>query len=165
MPAEGRRVSSQQFRRALGRFTTGVTIVSCVDADAGYIGLTVNSFGALSLEPPLVLWSLRKTSASLGAFTRANRFAVNVLAESQLGLSRRFAASAGSRFDVGHWTTGEHGAPVLADCAAVFECETVSQQQLGDHCLFVGQVLACSETAQAPLLYHAGHYRQLGDLL
>ena len=154
-----------ELRRALGRYTTGVTIVSCVDESGGYVGLTANSFNSLSLSPPLVLWSLRQESPSLPAFTAARRFAVNVLAEAQVDLSRRFASRIEDKFAEGVWAVGEHGAPLLAGCAAVFECETVSQQMTGDHCLFIGRVLACAESALPPLVFRAGHYHLLGEVL
>ena len=153
------------LRRALGRFSTGVTIITCLDAQGGYIGLTANSFNSLSLEPPLVLWSLRETSPSLPHFSQAGRFAVNVLAEAQVDLSRRFAAQGERKFDEGGWSLGEHGAPVLAGCAAVFECGIHLQQPLGDHTLFVGRVLACGESALPPLVYQGGHYHLLGEIL
>ena len=153
------------LRRALGRFTTGVTIISCVDAQGGFVGLTANSFNSLSLDPPLVLWSLRESSSSLAAFTAARRFAVNVLAEAHVDLSRRFASHIEHKFDEGVWAVGEHGCPLLAGCAAVFECETVSQQRAGDHVLFIGRVLACSESALPPLVFQGGHYHLLGEVL
>jgi len=153
------------LRRALGRFTTGVTIVSCVDAQGGFVGLTANSFNSLSLDPPLVLWSLRESSSSLAAFSAAGRFAVNVLAEAQVDLSRRFAAPVQDRFSEGAWALGEQGAPVLAGCAAVFECERHAQHDVGDHRLFIGRVLACEESALPPLLFRAGHYHLLGEVL
>lgn len=156
----------RHLRNALGRFATGVTIISCVDpAAGGWVGFTANSFSALSLAPPLVLWSLRLTSPTLPAFAAAPRFAVNVLAESQVDLSRRFASRGEGRFDEGVWSAGECGAPVLAGCAAVFECETVSRQTAGDHCLFIGSVLACAESALPPLVFQAGHYHLLGEIL
>ncbi len=158
-------VDALLLRRALGRFTTGVTIVSCVDSGGGFVGLTVNSFGSLSLAPPLVHWALRQNSPSLAAFEAAPRFAVNVLSESQVDLSRRFAARRGDKFDDGPWAMGPHGAPVLAGCAAVFECEAVSQLPAGDHHLFIGRVLACSESALPPLVFQAGHYHLLGEVL
>src|SRR4029453_6985800 len=95
--------SAQALRPALGRFTTGVTIVTCVDGAGTRIGLTANSFSALSLEPPLVLWSLRRSSLSLQAFAGASYFAINVLAEGQVELSRRFASSAPDKFAEGAW--------------------------------------------------------------
>jgi flavin reductase (DIM6/NTAB) family NADH-FMN oxidoreductase RutF len=153
------------LRNALGRYATGVTIVSCVAEDGSRVGLTANSFVGLSLDPPLVLWSLRVASPSLAAFATAPHFAVNVLAESQVELARRFAKRGEDRFAEGAWSAGEQGAPVLAGCAAVFECRTVTQQAAGDHRLFIGQVLACTESALPPLVFQAGHYHLLGEVL
>ncbi len=153
------------LRRALGRFATGVTIVSCLDARGKPVGLTVNSFNALSLDPPLVLWSLRESSASVAAFAAASHFVVNVLAESQLETSRRFASRTGDKFAGVAWIPGLGGAPVLPGCAAVFECETASQQVVGDHHLYFGRVRVCGEQALKPLLYQSGHYRRLGAAL
>ena len=158
-------MDSRHFRNALGRFTTGVTIITCLDEKGQSVGLTANSFNALSLDPPLVLWSLRHPSPQLAAFEGATHFAVNVLAQEQVELSRRFASKAEDRFDEGAWSQGKHGAPVLAGSAAVFECETASHQIAGDHRLFIGHVLACFESGLAPLVYQAGHYRLLGEVL
>jgi flavin reductase (DIM6/NTAB) family NADH-FMN oxidoreductase RutF len=158
-------MDSRHLRTALGRFTTGVTIVTCVADDGSFVGLTANSFSALSLAPPLVLWSLRVASPSLAAFMAAPRFAVNVLAEAQVDLSRRFASRAEDRFAEGAWALGEHGSPVLAGCAAVFECEMATQQQAGDHRLFIGRVLGCTESALPPLVFQSGHYHLLGEVL
>jgi 4-hydroxyphenylacetate 3-hydroxylase, reductase component len=158
-------VTSQRLREALGRFATGVTIITCLDEHGERLGLTANSFNALSLDPPLVLWSLRRQSAQLAAFAAAGAFVVNVLARQQLALSRRFASKLDDKFDDGDWSAGWAGAPVLAGCVAVFQCEMLSQQDAGDHVLFIGRVLALSQQALAPLLYHAGHYHGLGDTL
>ena len=158
------------LRAALGRFTTGVTIITCLDRDGQRVGLTANSFNALSLEPPLVLWSLRKVSPSLPTFEAAGHFAVNVLAEAQVELSRRFAGPqaglAGQvRFDEGAWSTGIGGVPVLAGCAAVFECERFAVHDGGDHRLFVGRVLRLADIAIAPLVFQGGRYHMLGEVL
>ena len=158
-------VDTRALRAALGKFTTGVTIVTCLDAEGGFVGLTANSFNSLSLDPPLVLWSLRDNSPSLPAFMAAPRFAVNVLAEAQVELSRRFASRVQDRFVEGAWALGAQGAPVLAGAAAVFECETVSHQAAGDHRLFIGRVLACAESLLPPLVFRAGHYHLLGEVL
>jgi flavin reductase (DIM6/NTAB) family NADH-FMN oxidoreductase RutF len=158
-------ITAPALRQALGRFATGVTIVTCIDAAGQRIGLTANSFNALSLDPPLVLWSLRRTSASLPAFAAASHFAVNVLAEAQVDLSRRFAHSAADKFAEGQWSAGRFGVPVLAGCAAVFECAAESAQDAGDHVLFIGRVLAMIESAVPPLVFQAGHYRLLGEIL
>ncbi len=158
-------IAERHLRDALGRFTTGVTIVTCLDEQGARVGLTANSFNALSLAPPLVLWSLRSGSPSLAAFRAARHFAINVLAEAQVEISRRFASRSEDRFAQGLWAAGAGGAPVLAGCAAVFECETVSQQEAGDHVLFIGRVLALFEAAVPPLVFQAGHYRMLGEIL
>lgn len=153
------------LRAALGRFATGVTIVTCTGPDGAPVGLTANSFNALSLDPPLVLWSLRRASASLAAFEAAPHFAVNVLAETQVDLSRRFASPQLDKFGEGTWGAGLGGVPVLAGCAAVFECEVASRQLAGDHVLFIGRVLRLADLSVAPLLFQGGHYRMLGEIL
>ena len=158
-------MDTRLLRNILGRFTTGVTIVTCIDTNGESVGLTANSFNALSLDPPLVLWSLRSTSTSLAAFRAATHFAINVLAESQVELSRRFASPLEHKFGEGPWSEGRWGAPVLAGCAAVFECAAQSMQQAGDHQLFIGRVLAVMESAVAPLVFQSGHYRLLGEVL
>lgn len=156
---------TRMLRNALGRFATGVTIITTVDAAGARVGLTANSFNSLSLDPPLVLWSLRAASPSVAAFSQASHFAVNVLAEAQLDLSRRFASPVDDKFSEGLWAPGAGGVPLLAGCTAVFECERVSQQAAGDHVLFFGRVLALSESTLPPLLFQAGHYRMLGEVL
>jgi 3-hydroxy-9,10-secoandrosta-1,3,5(10)-triene-9,17-dione monooxygenase reductase component len=155
--------SGRALRGALGRFGTGVTIVTCLDTAGRRVGLTANSFNALSLSPPMVLWSLRLASPSLPAFRAARHFAINVLAETQVHLSRRFASPVADKFAEGPWTSGEGGAPVLGGSAAVFECQAEAQHDHGDHVLFIGRVLRIAEHALPPLLFHGGHYRKLGD--
>ncbi|MDE2397144.1 MAG: flavin reductase family protein [Burkholderiales bacterium] len=153
------------LRHTLGRFTTGVTIICCLDGQGGRVGLTANSFQALSLDPPLVLWSLRAASPSLEAFRQARHFTINVLAEAHVEHARRFASRHDDKFGEGLWAPGESGSPVLAGCCAVFECESVSNQAAGDHVLFIGRVVAMSEAPVAPLVFQAGHYRMLGEIL
>lgn len=158
-------IEPRALRNALGRFATGVTIVTCVDAARQPVGLTANSFNALSLSPPLVLWSLRESSPSLTAFLAARHFAVNVLIEAQVELARRFATPLADKFTEGAWSEGLGGVPVLSGCAAVFECESVSQQAAGDHRLFIGRVHRMVEAPLPPLLFQAGHYRMLGEIV
>lgn len=158
-------IELQPLRLALGRFATGVAIVACRDAEGRRFGLTANSFSAVSLQPPLVLWSLRVVSPTLDAFLAASYFSVNVLSQTQLELARRFAEVRPDKFDEGLWSPGVDGAPLLAGCTAVFECEHISRQAAGDHVLFIGQVLRLSEAAAAPLIFQSGHYRQLGGVL
>jgi flavin reductase (DIM6/NTAB) family NADH-FMN oxidoreductase RutF len=156
---------SAALRSALGRFATGVTLATCCDAAGGPVGLTVNSFGAMSLRPPLVQWSLRAESPSLVAFEAAEHFAINVLCEQHVELSRRFAAPQAQRFEHGRWHTGRQGCPVLAGALAVFECRRMHVQQHGDHVLFIGEVLHHTAHSGPPLLFHASRYRRLGDPL
>lgn len=153
------------LRTALGRFTTGVTIATCRDLDGRPVGLTCNSFNSLSLDPPLVLWSLRSASPALPAFRAASHFAINVLSEAQVGLSRRFASAVPDRFAEGQWADGIGGVPVLGGCTAVFECALHGEQEAGDHVLFIGRVEGMHEAALSPLLFQAGHYRLLGEIL
>ena len=156
---------SRPLRNALGRFTPGLTIITCVDGAGAFVGLTANSFNSLSLDPPLVLWSLRRSSPSLAAFRAAPRFAVNVLAESQIELSRSFASKVAHRFADGPWRRGDDGVPVLSGAAACFLCETASHQEAGDHELFIGRVLHMSDSHEPPLLFQGGRYRRLGPVL
>lgn len=154
------------LRAALGRYATGVTIITCRDAEGVPHGLTANSFSALSLEPPLVLWSLRRASSVLAVFAAAPVFAVNVLTEAQVELSRRFASRESDKFAEGTWHDGLGDAPLLDGCAATFECALLSQQAAGDHMLFIGEVLRHAHDADAaPLVFHAGHYHGPGDRL
>jgi 4-hydroxyphenylacetate 3-hydroxylase, reductase component len=158
-------IEAKALRQALGRFATGVTIVTCCDADGTRQGLTCNSFSSLSLDPPLVLWSLRSASQSLASFREARHWAVNVLGEAQVDLSRRFATPVADKFDEGVWSAGHGGAPVLSGCAAVIECERHETLPAGDHWLFIGRVLGLSEAPIAPLVFQSGRYHLLGEIL
>lgn len=163
--SSGRSLDALALRAALGGFATGVTIVTCRDAAGAPVGLTVNSFNALSLEPPMVLWSLRLASPSLAAFDAASHFAINVLSEAQVDLSRRFASTLPAKFDEGLWGRGVCELPVLAGCAATFECQLASHQVAGDHRLYLGRIVAAASQAVPPLVYHAGRYHLLGEIL
>lgn len=163
--ADADEVTPQRLREALGRFSTGVTIITCLDEQGEPVGLTASSFNALSLEPPLVLWSLRQQSSQMPAFMAARHFCINVLAQQQLALSRRFASRREDKFGEGDWSAGVGGAPVLAGCTAVFECQTQLQQTAGDHVLFIGRVLVLTQSPLPPLVYQGGHYHALGDKL
>jgi 3-hydroxy-9,10-secoandrosta-1,3,5(10)-triene-9,17-dione monooxygenase reductase component len=158
-------LDTRVLRAALGTFATGVTVVTCRGPDGEGVGLTVSSFSALSLEPALVLWSLRLASPSLQAFDAARHFAINVLAEGQVDVSRRFASPVQAKFDEGQWHEGLYRVPVLAGCAAVFECEQQSHQLAGDHRLYIGRVLKLQSQPVPPLVYHGGRYHLIGEVL
>ena len=155
-------LDSRAFRNALGRFATGVAIVTALDADGHPVGLTVNSFSAVSLEPPLVLWCLDNRSHNLAAFSRASHHAINILAADQEELSNRFATWPADRFAGLDWRPGTGGAPVLPGCCAVFEVANETAHAAGDHTIFIGRVERFAEQARpAPLLFHAGRYARL----
>ena len=155
---------TRALRNTLGRFATGVTIVTAIDPDGQPVGLTVNSFSAVSLNPPLVLWCLDNGSHNLEAFLHARHHAINVLAAGQVDLSNRFATWPIDRFAGLHWHAGAGGAPLLAGCCASFEVINESCQPGGDHSIFVGRVVNFRETPElAPLLFHAGQYRLLAE--
>jgi len=146
------------FRRALGNFATGVTVVTAADASGRKVGVTANSFNSVSLDPPLVLWSIDKRSSSHGVFEEASHFAVNVLAADQIDLSNNFARPKDDRFAEIAYEPGEGGAPVFADCAARFHCEKYQQVDGGDHWIMIGKVVAFDDFGRSPLLYHQGAY-------
>ncbi len=152
------------LRRAFGRFGTGVTIVSSLDAQGSPVGVTANSFSSVSLDPPIVLWSLRRASPSLAAFDASGRFVINVLTLQQVELSRRFASPVADKFTGVSHSPGLCGLPVLQDCAAVFECRTEQRLEVGDHILFLGRVEAYGHRVGPTLLYCQGQYAQSAAL-
>ena len=144
---------------ALGMFATGVTIVTARSAQGVLLGLTANSFNSVSLEPPLVLWSLSQAAASLAAFRTGSHYAINVLAADQKALAERFAVRGADRWkDVG-FSEGSGGAPLLHGAAATFECFNRSRYEEGDHVIFVGEVERCThQPGASPLLFHGGRF-------
>jgi flavin reductase (DIM6/NTAB) family NADH-FMN oxidoreductase RutF len=156
-----RRVSGEDFRRACGRFTTGVAIASLVDRQGTPHGLTVNSFTSVSLDPPLVLVALAHSASVMEAFRDARFFAVNVLNAAQRALSERFARKGHDRFDGLDWHAGETGAPLLPDTLAEIECAIRYRFTAGDHDLIVGEMVRAEVREGEPLLYFAGRYRKL----
>jgi flavin reductase (DIM6/NTAB) family NADH-FMN oxidoreductase RutF len=150
------------LRDALGCFATGVTVVTCLDQTGGPVGLTANSFTALSLDPPLLLVCVAKAAASAGPLGQADHFAVNVLQTEQQPASITFSTRVEDRFGCTPWSEGEHGAPVLMDSLSVFECRRHAVYEGGDHFILVGEVVkATFEPGLDPLLYFRGSYRRL----
>ncbi|MDF1483931.1 flavin reductase family protein [Ramlibacter sp. H39-3-26] len=140
-------------------FATGVAIVTAHTAAGQRVGLTISSFNALSLQPPLVLWSLGCASSSLAAFGAVAHYAVNVLTAGQAALAERFATRGIDRWAGVDAADGVGGAPLLAGAAATFECANLRRHDAGDHVLFIGAVERCTHRAgAAPLLYHGGRF-------
>ncbi|BAU73453.1 p-hydroxyphenylacetate 3-hydroxylase reductase component [Metapseudomonas furukawaii] len=149
---------SRAFRRALGNFATGVTVVTATAPDGTRVGVTANSFNSVSLEPPLILWSIDKRSSSLAVFERARHFAVNILAADQIELSNQFARPRDDKFEGIAVESGIGGTPLLPDCAARFECELHQRVEGGDHWILIGKVVRFDDFGRSPLLYHQGAY-------
>ena len=151
-------VDPRHLRHALGRFATGVTVITTRTVEGRLEGLTANSFSAVSLDPPLVLWSLRRNASSLPSFLASGYFAVNVLGASQCDLSRRFATPSPDKFAGLPVAAGLGGCPLLQDTLASFECSTEHTVVGGDHIIFIGRVHRATYRDGEPLIFSAGQY-------
>lgn len=151
-------VDARALRMVLGRFVTGVTVVTTVDGQGAPRGFTANSFTSVSLDPPLVLVCLATGASSYGAFSSCDGFAVNILADSQQELSRLFASSGGEKFSGTPSRPGITGSPVLEGAHAWIECATHQRVQAGDHVILIGRVVDFSAGEGMPLTYYGGKY-------
>lgn len=149
------------FRRVCGRFPTGVTVVTVLDADRHPHGVTINSFASLSLEPQLVIVCIDLKSGVLGHFLESSHFVINVLADDQEHHSRRFASTSESRFHGVEWHEAESGAPLLDGALAHLECSTTRWFEAGDHLVLIGEVLRAGCREGKPLVYFASGYAAL----
>lgn len=149
--------NTDAFRRALGHFSTGVTIITA-EADGVRAGITANSFNSVSLDPPLVLWSVKKTSTSWPVFAASESFAINVLASDQVQLASQFARSGADKFKDVDWTPGATGAPLLARVTAQFECVRRVEYEGGDHLIVVGEVIRFARYERRPLVFTQGRF-------
>lgn len=155
-------IDQQAFRDCLGCFVTGVTVVTSVGRNGEHVGLTVNSFNSVSLDPPMVLFSLDRRAQSLPVLEAAGRFAVSVLSDHQEAVSNRFARRDADKWDGTAFRTGETGCRLIEDAMATFDCRTYAQHDGGDHVIFVGEVLAMDiDPAKRPLVYYKGRYNSL----
>ncbi len=152
---------SRAFRDALGRFATGVTVITTM-TDKGPIGITANSFASVSLDPPLVLWSPARTSRRFAAFAEAQRFAIHVLAADQPDVCNRFAKD-GYDFDGLDWVSGAAETPLIRNCLARFECTQHATHDGGDHLIIIGRVEAAEFCDGEPLLFSRGAFGRFTD--
>ena len=152
-------IDSDEFRFALGKFITGVTIVTCTGGN-GPIGITANSFSSLSLSPPLILWSPAKASKRHNTFLEAEKFVVHIASEHQLALCESFSKNAKGQSDL-IWSYNDDGEAFLENCSARFECLKYSHFDGGDHSVIVGKVIKIETTEQKPLIYVGGKYQKL----
>lgn len=142
----------------MGCFATGVAVVTAVDKNGTKVGMTINSFNSVSLEPPLVLWSIANDSQSFETFVDAEHFAVNVLAVHQQDICEQFAARGADKFIGLECSEGIAGVPILPTCSAVFECRAEHRYDGGDHAILVGRVLGFEDRKTDPLIFYRGHY-------
>lgn len=150
---------AKALRNALGHFPTGVTVVTTCNKAGKAVGVTINSFGSLSLDPPLILWSLATKAYSYPAFAKAKNFAVHVLAADQQNLAEHFARTAKDKFDGIGFSMGMGNVPLLSGCAAIFQCATQRRVAGGDHVILIGHVEKFIVTAdRLPLVFHRGRY-------
>jgi flavin reductase (DIM6/NTAB) family NADH-FMN oxidoreductase RutF len=157
----GAAAATDELRAALAQFATGVAVVTTRGLDGRSVGLTINSFASVSLEPPLVLWSLSRRSSSLADFSAARTIAIHVLSEHDDALARRFAAPCTDRFSGLARSIGPNGVPLLENGLARFICTPYEQHPAGDHVIFIARVEHCERTGGAPLLFHAARFRGL----
>lgn len=156
--------TEHRFRDALAQFATGVTVIAARRADGRFVGFTANSFNSVSLDPPLVLWSLSRRSLSLPAFEAAERYSVNVLSSEQVELARRFSRPHADRFEGVAYALGWADAPLIEGCVAWIECSHHARHLAGDHVVFIGDVHACARGTGRGLVFHEHRYATTRDL-
>lgn len=149
------------FRAVLGRFATGVTVVTAADQSGAAYGMTVSAFASVSLRPPLVLMCIDRSASLHDTLAGAPYFAVNILASTQEAIARRFADTGAQRFEGIGYRNGENGAPILNDVLAFVECKRISSTDSGDHTVIIGETVAAATRDARPLLYYRGGFAQL----
>lgn len=149
------------FKQIMGRYPTGVTIVTTIDDSGVPAGLTVNSFASVSIDPLMVLWCIDKRSSSLSKFVNTEKFAVHTLASDQTDACWTFAGKEQDKFAKVNWVVSKNDLPILVDSLGVLECQTVQQIDAGDHIIFLGEVIELSKKPKEPLLYFN---RNIGEI-
>jgi flavin reductase (DIM6/NTAB) family NADH-FMN oxidoreductase RutF len=152
-----------EFRNSLGNFATGVAIVTVQCGDKGDLGLTINSFASVSLDPPLVLWSINRNSDLFETFIGTETFTVNILNENQQDFSNQFSKKEEHSLEAYDWERTQNGCKYVPDSLAHFDCETYEQLDGGDHIIFVGKVTHFESRGGKPLLFAQGKYQKIQD--
>ena len=163
LPRQKSAVDTRHFRSALSQFATGVTVITTRLENGKFLGITASSFNSVSLNPPLVLWSLSNGASSLPVFTVNSHYVINVLAANQAHLAEQFSKPSKDRFIGVDYTLSATGLPILTGGAAWFECHNRSRYPEGDHVIFVGEVEQCEFTPSAPLIFHGGQLLSSGS--
>ncbi len=156
-------ITKEEFKAALGRFASGVTVVTTKDADGKLHGLTVSAFSSVSMNPPLILVCILKTTGSYASFQESTSFVVNILSDTQQDVSNHFARHSEDKFTGQNYELNDHGLPILADCLVNLECTLKHSYDGGDHTIFVGEIEKTHLADGEPLLYWSGHYRTIKD--
>jgi flavin reductase (DIM6/NTAB) family NADH-FMN oxidoreductase RutF len=156
-------IEKNQLRQVMGHFATGVTIITTFNKDGQMHGLTANAFTSVSLEPPLLLISVDKKAESYPAFEESKVFTVNILADEQEALSRKFAVSGGNKFEGVAYRRGANGAAILDGTLAHIECTLYAAYEGGDHTLYLGEIQEAEVREGKPLVFYRGGYRAIGD--
>ena len=157
-------IDNKTLRRAFSRFATGITVVTIADSDSLAYGVTVNSFSSVSLDPPLVLWSLGDATYSLDQYINADAYAINVLSADQQDVSNNFAALGDfDRFESIPHRLSERGLPLIDGCLARFHCQKYTIERVGDHWLFIAEIFEAEDNDGLPLIYYNSGYRSLAD--
>jgi len=152
----------REFRNALGRFATGVCVITAMSDKQQAMGMTANSFSSVSLEPPLVLWSLQNNSDAYDVFARPRHFTINILSTQQQDYANQYARKSQHELDPSHYRLGKYGAPVMRHALVTFECELHATHEGGDHLIIVGRVMEMHQRPSGePLLFYCGGYREL----
>jgi flavin reductase (DIM6/NTAB) family NADH-FMN oxidoreductase RutF len=153
------------LRNVMGQFATGVTVVTTLGKGGAPVGMAANSFASVSLDPPLILWSIGLQAPSLTAFRAHSAFAINIMCEDSKDLALNFARPSEDKFAGVEWEAGYDGVPVLAGAAAVLQCRTEQRLPGGDHEIYIGRVMGFHHAAKSPLLFHKGKFAKMGELL
>ncbi|MBL4783284.1 MAG: flavin reductase family protein [Porticoccaceae bacterium] len=154
-------LDAREFRDSLGAFATGITVVTATSADGKKVGCTANSFSSVSLDPPLVLWSIAKNANSFDAFNEAKDFAIHILHEGQEDISRLFSTKEADKFGQADHSEGRASVPVLNDYSVRFECSTEYLYEGGDHIIIVGRVHEMDNADKEPLGFYKGQYAKI----
>lgn len=155
-------IDTRKFRDALGNFATGICVVTVAREQDAPIGMTINSFSSVSLEPPLVLWSIQYTSECFEIFNAAERFAINILSSDQQEYSTIYSKKGEHALVPSHYCLGRTGSPIIRNALTSFECRTWARYAGGDHLIIIGEVLdLTAHSTERPLLFYRGKYAQI----
>lgn len=155
-------LDGRELRNALGRFATGVCVVTTMGNNQQALGMTANSFSSVSLDPPLVLWSLQNNSDVFETFARPHHYAINILSTEQQAHSNQYAKKGQHELDPSHYRLGKYGAPVIRQSLVTFECDLHTTYEAGDHLIIVGRVTDMHQRPSGePLVFYSGRYREL----